>query len=357
MANLVIDSGAYSAWNSGKAIDLEEYCDWLEDKHDLLWHYYSLDAIPGRKGQGYAPTRVQIDKASKLGWKNYTRMLDRGLKPVPVFHQFEDYRWLDRIIETEPDLIGISPNKAVPMNDRIQWTNHFFNYVCGGKPYPARKYHGLGISGPRLVYRFPWYSIDTTAPLLGAGRAELAFPFIRFDGTPDWDRALTWVSITERAGGGRKHVSGQSHASLQAIKDYVTSRGEDMSRLPTSRCLRARFNFGVFLEQFSKRPTPAFRAQGFAPLAGPHKGADEPISKHVRVIAAVNTSRCDNSGLTQIGFNDRLISYVFISGWNREKIQRFVTSGIGPPGDGFPDMTEACNHPPNFRITRPRLKT
>jgi hypothetical protein len=65
---LVIDSGAFTAYASGKPITLDGYCGFLADLPVTLWRYFALDVIG--------------DQAASRA--NYYTMRERGLTPIPV---------------------------------------------------------------------------------------------------------------------------------------------------------------------------------------------------------------------------------------------------------------------------------
>jgi hypothetical protein len=353
MISQVIDSGAYSAWRSGTKIDVREYAAWLRDKHQDLWFYFSLDVIPGSKTQGTLPTKRQIEKACRESWRNYEYLLAQGLKPVPTFHQFEDFAWLDRIRETNPPVIGLSPNKLVHVGKRNVWCKSVFTYVCNGKPFPSERYHGLGVASPSAVFTCPWFSIDTINPIVHAARANITLPRFDMAGNVDWRKPLNVVSVTDKGRSGYAHLGDKGGGHERAAEEFIRSMGETTERLSSFRGFRVRFNFRVYQEQFREVETPRFRRVGFVGKESGFGGQLEPLDPYIRAVAAVTPTRGDVEALNQIGFNHRLLSYAFLEGWDRTKLQGYLESGLLIP-NAKPKPTRLTLNPPHR--TRPQLR-
>ena len=63
----LLDCGAFTAWQTGKKIELDDYCKFVETCDPKPWRYFSLDVI---------------GDAEKTA-ANFEKMLERGFKPVP----------------------------------------------------------------------------------------------------------------------------------------------------------------------------------------------------------------------------------------------------------------------------------
>ena len=113
--NIIIDSGAFSAWTKGEEVDLDKYisfCKELKESREGRENIYivNLDVIPGSWGK--RPTQEQREEAAEQGWKNMEYMFSKGIIPIHVFHQHEDFKWLDKITN-EIEYLGISPANDV----------------------------------------------------------------------------------------------------------------------------------------------------------------------------------------------------------------------------------------------------
>jgi hypothetical protein len=109
---VIIDSGAYSAWTSGKSVNRKEYLDFIyQVKIDFApycsqIYYVNLDKIPGNPGR--RPTLTEIEDSAKQGMENYHWFKEKGVQTIHIFHQHERWEWLAEIMKLAP-YIGISP--------------------------------------------------------------------------------------------------------------------------------------------------------------------------------------------------------------------------------------------------------
>lgn len=158
---VVLDSGAYTAWTKGRPIKIEEYCDYIEDHKDVVSHYVALDVIPGVRGK--KPTSDDIEKAARASWDNLLYMKDRGLDPVPVYHQGEDIKWLQRMMDLGCTYIGISPSNDHQPATRKLWLDKVFDYITDNEGWPVIRTHGFGVTSIPLLFRYPWHSADSTS--------------------------------------------------------------------------------------------------------------------------------------------------------------------------------------------------
>ncbi len=138
------DSGAFSAYSQGKAVDIGAYAEWLQRwKHRVT---------------GYANLDVKMNMAQSK--RNQKYLESRGLHPVPVFHGGEPWSFLEELI-ADYDYIalgGIAGGSA--QRDRalqLGWCAKCFR--LGGEKV---RFHGFGMLRWHLVMAFDWYSLDAT---------------------------------------------------------------------------------------------------------------------------------------------------------------------------------------------------
>ena len=77
-ANILLDSGAYSAWKKDITIKVDDYIKFVDENKDKLWHYVELDVK--------ATDTISVADSIKLTKLNQTIMESADLTPVPVFH-------------------------------------------------------------------------------------------------------------------------------------------------------------------------------------------------------------------------------------------------------------------------------
>ena len=127
--NLIIDSGAYTAWTKGSEVDLDEYINFskeIQNNNNLRsLVIVNLDIIPGRFGS--VPCKEDIEMASQEGWENFEKMKRSGLEVMHLFHQHEDIKWLRKLMKEKTDYIGISPANDMRSEARLKWLKGVFS--------------------------------------------------------------------------------------------------------------------------------------------------------------------------------------------------------------------------------------
>jgi hypothetical protein len=96
--DVIVDSGAYSSWRKGPEIDLPKYIRYIKDNEQHVSQYISLDVIPGRFGQREFWLDA-IEAAAALSYENHQVMRAALLHPLPIFHQDDNFRWLERYLK------------------------------------------------------------------------------------------------------------------------------------------------------------------------------------------------------------------------------------------------------------------
>ena len=108
--DILLDSGAFSAWSLGERIDLSAYIGFVRANKDLIYRSINLDKIPGDFGiREWRPE--EIEAAAAASYANQQKMKGAGLNPIPVFHQDEHFRWLEKYLADDEDYICLS---AIP---------------------------------------------------------------------------------------------------------------------------------------------------------------------------------------------------------------------------------------------------
>src|SRR6058998_3882472 len=125
---VVTDSGAFTAWQSGKPMDVGEYIGWCRDRRSQLGAdpdmvHVSLDVIPGERSRG--PTEKERKAGMAQSLANGDAMREAGLPIMEVYHQFEPVSFLETILERmrPGDVLGISPRQAAgpSMHSRLRF--------------------------------------------------------------------------------------------------------------------------------------------------------------------------------------------------------------------------------------------
>lgn len=142
-AGLVLDSGAFTAWQKGTAIDIAEHTAFVAERHAEFEWCAALDAI------GDAA-------ASLANWRRQRSELASDVRLVPVFHEGEDFEILDEYVAAAP-LIGLGRTKGRKSVDAtFDWYDNVFNR------YPLGKFHAFGNGSPETLEPYPFVSFDCT---------------------------------------------------------------------------------------------------------------------------------------------------------------------------------------------------
>lgn len=175
--HLMMDSGAFSAWSKGAEINLDAYIEYCLKYIDAITFVVNLDVIPARPGQKKIP-QEEIERSAQQGWKNAQKMLRAGIpkeKLIHVFHQNENFHWLERMAR-EFDYIGLSPANDRTTLEKQTWLDSCMPYVTDSQGFPTVKFHGFAVTALNLMLRFPWFSVDSATWAQQAGRGAVYVP-------------------------------------------------------------------------------------------------------------------------------------------------------------------------------------
>ena len=161
--NLILDSGAYSAWTKKIDINIEEYKDFIMEYIDVFDYVVNLDRIPGEYGR--MGTEEERETSAAIGYQNYWYLISNGVpkqKLIHVFHQDERMFWLERMIQ-EMEYIGIAPSKDRNTIQKREWLDKCMKVACRSDGYPKIKFHAFGVTSIELLRKYPWYSADSSS--------------------------------------------------------------------------------------------------------------------------------------------------------------------------------------------------
>jgi hypothetical protein len=147
---LLLDCGAYTAWTSGKPVDLDDYCRFLENPPVPLWRYFSLDVVGD-------PDQT---------WRNYQIMLQRGFKPLPIFTPGESLERMEAYYETS-DVVGFGGLNAMKAGRKHNYVRTVMQHARG------RKVHLLGYTTLEHLKALRPYMCDASSWESGARYAML----------------------------------------------------------------------------------------------------------------------------------------------------------------------------------------
>lgn len=254
-----LDSGAYSAWSRDTKIDLDEYIAFIKSNIEKIEVYASLDVIPGQPGM--AATTKQRDDAAEQSWENYLYMVQEGLDPLPVYHYGEDPRFLERMLEHGCDYIGIGGLVSVPSLNRRHWLDTVFSRITDDQGLPIVKTHGFGMTAIPLVFRYPWYSIDSTTWIKITSTGSVYLPQL-VDGEFVFDQVPRVVPVSgesPRASQDGKHANTMSRGIRAILERWMAQCGKTYAECEASYYHRAVCNVHFFKGVADAKTVHAFK--------------------------------------------------------------------------------------------------
>jgi hypothetical protein len=146
--DLFLDSGAFTAFTQKVDIQPKDYAAYYHNVRHMFTVCSSLDAI-GNPERSYE----LLKELEAL-----------GCKVQPVYHAREDPRWLCKYIEEGYDYIFIGGMVPETTNWLRFWLDDLFaKYLTQSDGTPRVRLHGFGLTDQALMFRYPWYSVDSTS--------------------------------------------------------------------------------------------------------------------------------------------------------------------------------------------------
>lgn len=174
--DLILDSGAFTAMNTGKPVDVDEYTDFCDANRDRFALAFALDVIGDHR-------------ASMRNYRRQQDALGVGFPLVPTWHMGTALKELDSLC-AETGYVSIGG--AVPF---LRKRTQLGRVMVEAHRIAARHgtvLHGLGMSGAVAV-DFPWRSVDSASWTI-PGRMPLAYLAHR-------DGSMTSMKYGDRVGG------------------------------------------------------------------------------------------------------------------------------------------------------------
>lgn len=328
--DLLLDSGAFGAWNQGKEINLKEYVKYLQEWKNYIWQYACLDHIPGKP---YTPrTTDDVKEAAKKSYRNQQIMKDAGLSPIPVYHQGEDPKWLEKMLAEGEPYIGVSPLDDTPRQAQQNFLDLCYTIICDSKGMPLVKTHGFGTTSFQFFHRYPLTTADSTTWSYGIAYGRVYIPHITREGRPRYDiePAAAFVSgagISDEFGGRPKfNLMGPELLQPAIVKYMKEIVGCDMFQIRYSTYWRRRAAI-VYLEGLAAATSGKPFINRQASLLTPVKvnsGKTVPATRSMVYATAMSKDR--SILLNDMNIRKRLLSYLDLRE-DPEALVRYVETG------------------------------
>lgn len=169
---ILLDSGAFTAWNQGHEMLLKDLLPVYYDFMSKYWqnckeiYLINLDKIPGSPGR--TADEKEIQECIEISDKNYEILVNWfGKRVLPVFHQGEPESRLYEV-EAMGEYICVSPRNDLGEVHRVKWSREVHS-----KLKAETKTHGLAATGISMMTTVPWYSVDSASYLFTASTGTI----------------------------------------------------------------------------------------------------------------------------------------------------------------------------------------
>lgn len=323
--NIIVDSGAFSAWQGGTEIPLDAYIDYCLRHKDEFDVCVNLDIIPGENGK-MDHSQAAIENSAAKSYENMLVMKAAGIDPMPVFHQGERFYWLEKMLD-DGAYIGIAPYKRDHPSEITKWLDKCFSILtdAGGKPYV--KTHGLGVTACNQCIRFPWYSVDSTSWSIGGGYGSILVP-IYINGKPDYSQPPLTLNLSARKQHKSRSFDNLTPSQQDLVRQAAADANVSMGELRNTFMGRWKFNVHYYLgmaeacdgKLFKNRANSFFGGEAF-------KGKSYKPGPLKMYFATVLHTNHHNQFLNQFEIKNRLLSYAFLKDLPDDFLQMYRETG------------------------------
>lgn len=226
---LFLDSGAHSLFK--EHIGTNKQRDFSFFESDTFWKFVDDYANFIKANKKLIDIYVSLDVIfnPELSWKVQKYLENtHKLKPLPVFHAGEDFKWLKKYIDNY-DYVGIGGlGQSVT---KSQWITSVgdpaFELICNTKNrLPRVKTHGFAMTSPELMMRYPFFSCDSTS-WMQFGKYGLIIVPKKREGKFDYKSSPTVVLVSQRKNQKAKydHFDHLPSTEKNHILEYIESKG------------------------------------------------------------------------------------------------------------------------------------
>lgn len=307
---LILDSGAFSAWRLGDAIDLRAYIEYVKRYGHLFKAYVCLDTIPGSLGR-MDRSAAAIEASAAASYRNQQVMRDAGLSPIPVFHQGERYEWLERYLADGEPYVGISPYLNSTSREITRWLDQVFSALTDARGRPLVRTHGFGVSHPAIIGRYPWCSVDSTSWNIAPSHGLIRVAEVTPAGALVPGGAARLVYVGGRSDASIMHktdiIDAMTGGELEALDRFLAVCGLSVTGV-RYRVADRMMTFLHHYKMIEAAHAPAFKPR--ASFARRSPAARSSDSFDLKITAAASLSGGEASAtLNRACFANRLISY------------------------------------------------
>lgn len=251
---LMLDSGAFTAWSKGDEVQLDHlmqvYGNMLEQYGPHMKEIWliNLDKIPGSPGR--TAGEQEIDEAIAISDANFEKLVTAfGDRVLPVFHQNENEQRLKEVVDMAP-YICISPRNDLPEKSRVSWSQ----YVHG--LHPGMKTHGLATTGSQMLTTVPWHSADSASWVFAGAMGGI---------TVLLDQKMVSISMSDESPSKKdmnKHFDTMPRVMQDVIESRLAYHGFEVEEIKTGHGERMAFNMLETMSWMEKLETNVVEQPG-----------------------------------------------------------------------------------------------
>lgn len=324
---ILLDSGAYTAWRTGKPIAIEKYADFIHQYKAGIGAYMNLDQIiPGDK-----------EKAAAVSLRNLHYLRSRMLSPIPVFHQGENIQWLHKMLDEGASYIALAGASTLrSVAKETSWYDAVWNSLVNAGGLPYVKVHVLGDTKEVSLAGYPWASADSSSwgsmgrgallRILDNGGRRFTMT-VRRDGT----NYNTTKDIGAYRGEERKRLAAMLASYGVDYERLLMRRSEDH----VYRLFIGLMQYKLMMERVNSKPRPSFNG-GINIFEERRYGAKRKAIDQapLKLFLASWLSREFCSVFQTARYPYVLLSYAWMIGASRDKLRYGMQFINGEPDDG-----------------------
>lgn len=245
---IMIDSGAFSAFNSGVHIDIQEFIAWhkqLEKECPQIKIKAGLDDIENPENN----------------FKNQQITDAAGLQLFPTYHRQDPEANLDWILEGKYPLVGFGglAGGGLSEADAIEeWLERAYSRICDSEGRATVQTHLFGVANIVFLQRFPAWSNDSAGALWTGSYGKMTLPAIDpVTYQPKWDVVMSRFDVSSESnsrGNSNAHFDTLKPAQKEIIVRYLESIGWDIEKIKTDHAYRKCFAVLMMIEQAKHYP-------------------------------------------------------------------------------------------------------
>jgi len=204
-----LDSGAFSDFTKGKKTNIDAYAKYVQENQDIIEHASVLDGI-GDPQETY---------------NNQKYLESKGLNVLPCYHFGEDERWLEYYIDNY-DYITIGGMVPISTPQLLNWLDRIWDkYLTDEEGRPVVKVHGFGLTTYKLMFRYPWYSVDSSTWVQTARAGSIFMPTLK-----------RTIAVSDRSPARKiqgAHIDSITEKERNALIKQIEKEGYNIDRLRT----------------------------------------------------------------------------------------------------------------------------